>query len=445
MSNFTQPEIKTALPGPKAAALIARDKAVMSTSFSREYPFVVERGDGIWLWDIDGNRFMDMMAGIATSSTGYNHPEITKVIKEQVDKYLHLSSPVFYNPIQTEYAEKFAPLAPIKGNGKNRVFFGNSGTEAWEGAIKLARHKTGRQNIICFYGAFHGRTMGSLTSNASKVVQRKGFGPLVPGFYHAFYPSNFICPHDKETPHTVKGCISFIKDYLFKKMVSPDEVAAIALEPIQGEGGYIVPPKEFLQEIRKLCDEHGILLIVDEVQSGMGRTGKMFALEHFDVKADIITAAKGIASGMPLAAFIANESVMDWPLSAHGSTFGGNPVSLAAAIKTLDLLQGGLMDNAAQVGKAMLKRLKPMVDKYPMIGDVRGFGLMIGVEIVKNKKEGVLPDADIRDKIIQECFKRGLLMLGCGSHAIRFCPPLVLTEEQAMVALDIFEEALKAV
>lgn len=443
--THTHPEIKTALPGPKAAEMIARDKAVMSTSFARDYPFVVEHGEGPWLWDVDGNRFLDLMAGIAVSSTGYHHPEITRVVKEQADKYLHLSSPVFYNPIQTEYAEKLAPLVPIKGNGKNRIFFGNSGTEAWEGAIKLARYKTGRQNIIVFYGAFHGRTYGAISANASKVGQRRGFGPLNSGFYHAFYPSEFLCPHDKETPHSVKGCISFIKDVLFKKMVAPDEVAAIALEPIQGEGGYIVPPKEFLQEIRKICDEHGILLIVDEVQSGFGRTGKLFAIEHFDIKADIITMAKGIASGMPLAAFVANEQVMDWPLGAHGSTFGGNPVSLAAAIKTLELLQDGLMENATLVGNKMLDRLRPMVSQYDMIGDVRGIGLMIGVEIVKNKANGVLPDAERRDRIIQECFKRGLLMLGCGTHAIRFCPPLILTPEQADVALDIFEHALQSV
>ena len=443
--TYTHPEIKTALPGPKGKEIIARDKAVMSTSFARDYPFVVEKGEGPWLWDVDGNRFLDLMAGIAVSSTGYHHPEITQAVKDQADKYLHLSSPVFYNPIQTQYAEKLAPLVPIKGNGKNRIFFGNSGTEAWEGAIKLARYKTGRPNIICFYGAFHGRTYGAISANASKVGQRRGFGPLSGGFYHAFYPSEFVCPHDKETPSTTKGCISFIKDYLFKKMVSPDEVAAIALEPIQGEGGYIVPPKEFMQEIRKLCDEHGILLIIDEVQSGFGRTGKLFATEHFDIKADIITAAKGIASGMPLSAFIANEAVMDWPLGAHGSTFGGNPVSLAAAIKTLELIQDGLMENAATVGEKMLTRLKNMVGKYDMLGDARGLGMMIGLEIVKDKNAGVMPDAETRDKIIQACFKRGLLMLGCGTHAIRFCPPLILTEDQANVALDIFEETLQSV
>jgi 4-aminobutyrate aminotransferase len=265
---------------------------------------------------------------------------------------------------------------------------------------------------------------------------------LVPGYYHAFYPTEYVVPFNKETPHTVKGCIDFIKDYLFTKMVSPDEVAAIALEPIQGEGGYIVPPKEFLEEIRKICDEHGIMMIVDEVQSGMGRTGKMFALENFGVKADIVTTAKGIASGMPLGAFIANESTMDWPVSAHGTTFGGNAVSLAAAAATLKLLEGGVMANAAKVGKMMKDRLQKI--QHPSIGNVRGIGLMIGVEIVKNKNSGVLPDVANRDKILQECFKRGLLMLGCGSNAIRFCPPLILSEAEANAGLDIFEEALKS-
>jgi 4-aminobutyrate aminotransferase len=443
MTHYTHPEIKTALPGPVGAGIIARDKSVMSSSLVRDYPFVVSHGEGVWVWDVDGNRYLDMMAGIATSSTGYQHPEISKAIKEQVDKYLHMASPVFYNPIQTQYAEMLAPKVPIKGNGKNRIFFSNSGAEAWDGAMKLARWKTGRQNFICFYGCFHGRTFGGFSSNASKVVQRRGFGPGVPGIYHAFYPTDYVVPSDKETPHSVKGCISYIKDYLFSKLVAPDEVAAIALEPVQGEGGYIVPPREFMVEIRKICDEHGILLIADEVQSGMGRTGKLFAMEHFDVKPDIVTIAKGIASGMPLSAFVANEDVMSWPLSAHGSTFGGNPVSLAAAIKTLELLQGGLTENAARVGDHMLKRLQKI--QHPSIGNVRGLGLMIGVEIVKQDGKKIMPDATKRDAIIQACFKRGLLMLGCGSHAIRFCPPLVLTREQADVALDLFEDALKSV
>ncbi len=444
MTKYTHPEIKTTMPGPNAKRVIEQDKAYMTSSTARDYPFVISHGEGSWVWDVDGNRFLDLMAGIAVSSTGHSHPEVVKAVKDQADKFFNMCGHVFYNQGQAEYAERLTKLAPIKGNGKNRVFFCNSGAEAWEGAIKLARYKTKRQNVICFYDAFHGRTLGSITANASKVVQRRGYGPLVPGYYHAFYPKTYKCPADAETPYTVKGCIDYIKNYLFAKMVSPDEVAAIAFEPIQGEGGYIVPPVEFLQEIRKICDEHGILMIVDEVQSGMGRTGKLFAIEHFGVKPDIITTAKGIASGLPLAAFIANESVMEWAVSAHGTTFGGNAVAMAAAAKTMDLLQNGLMDNAAKVGAKMLERLKTFVAKYECVGDVRGHGLMIGVEIVKGKKANVQPDAATRDKILQECYKRGLLMLGCGSHAIRFCPPLVLTEAEAMVGLDLFEDALKS-
>ena len=441
--TYTHPEIKTALPGPKAAAVIALDGQVMTSSVARDYPFVISHGEGAWVWDVDGNRFLDMMAGIAVSSTGHSHPEVVKAIKDQTDKFVNMCGHVFYNQGQAEYAARLTKLAPIKGNGKNKVFFCNSGAEAWEGAMKLAKYATKRPNIICFYGAFHGRTWASISTNASKVTHRKGFGVMVPGIYHAFYPKTFKCPYDAEIPMSVKGCIAYIKEVLFAKMVAPEDVAAIALEPIQGEGGYIVPPIEFMQELRKICDEHGIMLICDEVQSGMGRTGKLFAVEHFGIKPDIITSAKGIASGLPLGAFIANEDVMKWGVAAHGTTFGGNAVAIAAAAKTLDLLEGGLMANAAAVGAKMLERLKTMIAKYDCIGDVRGIGLMIGIEIVKDKKTNVQPDTKTRDKIQSECFKRGVLMLGCGSHGIRYCPPLVLTESQAMVALDILEDVLK--
>lgn len=443
--KYTKPDIKTALPGPKAQAIIATDKGAMTTSAAREYPFVIDHGVGSWLWDVDGNRFLDFMSGIAVSSTGHSHPEVIAAVKEQADKFFNMCGHVFYNPQQAEYAARLTKLAQIKGNGKNRVFFCNSGAEAWEGAIKLARYKTKRQNVICFYGAFHGRTMGAVSANASKVPQRRGFGAMSPGYYHAFYPKPYKCPHDAEIPTSVKGCIAYIKEHLFTKMVSPDEVAAIALEPIQGEGGYVVPPVEFLQEIRKICDEHGIMMVVDEVQSGMGRTGTLFAMDYFGVKPDIITAAKGIASGLPLGAFIANEAVMDWPEAAHGTTFGGNALAIAAASKTLDLLEGGLMDHAAKVGKAMLARLQNMVATHPIIGDVRGVGLMIGAEIVKDKDSGPQPFYEARNKILQECFKRGLLTLGCGTSTIRFCPPLVISEEEAMAGLDIFEEAVSTV
>ena len=440
-TNYTHPEIKTAVPGPKGMAIIERDKLSLSPSCYREYPLVVSHGQGSWLWDVDGNRYLDLMAGIATCATGHSHPEVVQAITEQAGKFLHICSMDFYFDSMAEYADRLTSKAQIKGNGNNKVFFANSGAEAWEGAIKLARYKTKRPNIIAFYGAFHGRTQAAITANASKTRQRRGFGPLAPGFYHSFYP-NPAAP-DKSMPHTTEACIAFLKDYLFGKMVSPDEVAAIVLEPIQGEGGYIVPPKDFIREIRKICDEHGILLIADEIQSGMGRTGKLFAMEHFDVKPDIICVAKGIASGLPLSAFIANEEVMDWPVAVHGSTFGGNPVAMAAAAKTLDLLEGGLMANAAKVGDVTMKRLQAI--QHPAIGDVRGIGLMIGVEIVKNVKGQLTQDPEGREKLIMESFKRGLLLLACGTSTVRICPPLVLTEDQANVAMDLFEDALKTI
>jgi len=439
MNEFIHPEIKGPVPGPKGKEIIARDELHMSTSCYREYPLVIDHGKGVWVWDVDGNRYLDLMAGIATCSTGHSHPEVVQAIKDQAEKFLHICSMDFYFDLQARFAERLSDKVQIKGNGKNRVFFANSGAEAWEGAVKLAHYKTGRQNVICFYGAFHGRTYGGISANASKMRQRSRFGPLVPGFYHAFYPNSSRM--DKEMPHTTEACINFIKDYLFAKMVSPDEVAAIALEPIQGEGGYLVAPPEFLKAIRQICDEHGILMIADEIQSGYGRTGKFMAMEHSGVKPDIVCVAKGIASGLPLSAFIANETVMDWPVAVHGSTFGGNPVAMASAVKTLDLIEGGMMDNAAKVGEKMLKRLREMQKKYPIIGDVRGVGLMIGVEIIKGDKH----DPAMREKIILKSFEKGLLFLGCGKSTVRICPALMITEEQAMAGLDIFEEVLKSV
>lgn len=438
--TFTHPEIKTAMPGPKGKEIIARDEAHMSTSCYREYPLVIERGEGVWVYDVDGNRHLDMMAGIATCATGHSHPEVVQAIKDQAEKFLHICSMDFYFDLQARYAERLTKIVPVKGDGHNRVFFANSGAEAWEGAIKLARYKTGRPNVICFYGAFHGRTQNGISANASKFRQRRKFGPLSSGFYHAFFPNGNA--RDKTVPYTTEDCIAFIKNYLFDKVVSPDEVAAIAMEGIQGEGGYIVPPKEFVQELRKLCDEHGIMLIADEIQSGFGRTGKFLAMEHYGVQPDIVCLAKGIASGLPLSAFVANAKIMDWPVGVHGSTFGGNPVAMAAAEKTLELIiDGGMMDNAAKVGDAMLKRLNDMKAKYPVIGDVRGIGLMIGVEIVEN---GTL-SPKLREKIILDSFAKGLLFLGCGTSTIRMCPPLMITHEQAMAALDIFEDILKSV
>jgi 4-aminobutyrate aminotransferase len=437
--TYTHPEIKTALPGPEGQKIIERDKLSLSPSCYREYPLVIDHGKGPWVWDVDGNRFLDLMAGIATTSTGHSHPEVVQAIKDQAEKFLHICSMDFYFDVMAKYGQALTNKVQIKGNGKNKVFFANSGAEAWEGAIKLAKYKTGRPNIIAFYGAFHGRTLAAITANASKTRQKAKFGPLASGFYHGFFSNENAV--NKSVPHTAEACLAFIKDYLFAKMVSPDEVAAIVMEPIQGEGGYIVPSKEFVQGLRSICDEHGILLIADEIQSGFGRTGKFGAMEHFDVKPDIVCLAKGIASGLPLAAFVANEGVMDWPVAVHGSTFGGNPVAMAAAAKTLELIEGGLMENAGKVGGLMIERLQEMQKKFDFINDVRGIGMMIGVEIGKDGKL----DGALREKIIDKCFYKGVLLLACGASVIRFCPPLILTADQANVGLDIFEEVLKGV
>ncbi len=439
-----KPHIKTrSLPGPKARKIISRDKKTMSPSNPHAFPFVFSHGKGNNVWDVDGNCFLDLAAGIATASTGYNNPKVNKAIKAQTDQFLSMCSAVFYNQIQVDVGERIAQLAQIKGNGKNRIFFGNSGAEVWEGAIKLARYHTGRKAIIAFYGGFHGRTYGGIGATATKVYYRKGFGPMLPELYHAFYPRPYQCPENVEYPTTAQGCLDYIEKMLFEKIIHPSEVAAIALEPIQGEGGYVVPPTEFIKGIRRICDKHRILMIADEVQSGMGRTGKVFAMEHFGVKPDIICTAKGIASGMPLAAFIANEKTMNWPEGAHGSTFGGNAVSLAAANATLDLLQDKLMENAQKVGDYILERIQLWPSQYACVGNVRGLGLMIGIEIVKNKKTNVEPNIKKRDQIIQKAFKKGLLMLGCGNSSIRLSPPLTLTKNDAKTALDIIEGLLK--
>ena len=443
---MSQISIKTALPGPKAKAIIEQDHKYLSTSRYQMYPFVLAKGEGCYVEDVDGNVFMDLHAGIAVTSTGHNHPEVNKAVAEQAGRYLHNCGNVFYNDMQGGYAKRLAEATPINNSDKNRVFFCNTGAEAWDGALKLARYATGRQNVICFYNGFHGRTFGGISANSSKVVQRRGFGPLLPGMHFAYFPRNYECPSNPPYPTTTEGCLEYIKDVLFKKVVAPDEVAAIALEPVQGEGGYVVPPKEFVQGLRKICDEYGILLIADEVQSGMGRTGKLYAMEHFDVKADIVTTAKGIASGMPIAAFIASDDVMRWPEGAHGSTYGGNPVAVAAASKTLDLLQDGLADNAAEVGGYFIEKLNGLKFKYEgSIGDVRGLGLMIGVEFVQTVDGRTQPNADLRDKVIEKAFEHGLLTLACGNSTVRFCPPLIITKTEVDIIIDIMEKVFAEV
>jgi 4-aminobutyrate aminotransferase len=386
---------------------------------------------------VDGNVFLDCTAGIAVASTGHSHPAVVKAIVEQSQKFLHMSGTDFYYELQARLGEELSAIAPMKG--PHRSFFGNSGTEANEAALKLAKYHTKRSSVIAFFGAFHGRSMGSLSLTASKVRQRQGFGPLVPGTYHAPYPDVYRSGMSPDA--TTAQCIDFIEQQLFVHLVAPDEVAAVMVEPIQGEGGYLVPPDSFLQRLREITGRHGILLIVDEVQSGMGRTGDMFAIEHAGVEPDIVTMAKGIASGLPLGVTVAPATIMSWPPGTHASTFGGNPVACAAAITTIALLRESLMENAAIVGAHLIDGARALMDKHPLIGDVRGRGLMVGIELVRDRKTKERATSE-RDALVKECFRRGLLVLGAGRNAIRLSPPLVLTKEQADTALAILDQAL---
>jgi 4-aminobutyrate aminotransferase len=436
------PNIKTELPGPKAKAIIDRDTAVVSPSYTRAYPLVMARGEGAVIEDVDGNLFLDCAAGIAVTSTGHSHPEVVKAIIEQAQKYIHISGTDFFYEPQVRVAEAIAAIAPIQG--PVRAFLGNSGTEAVEACIKLARYATKRQGIIAFLGSFHGRSMGALSLTASKAVQRRGFAPFVPGVYHAPYADCYRCPLGLNSESCAAECLDFIEDQIFLHLVSPDEVAAIVIEPIQGEGGYVVPPQQFLERLSALARQHGILLVADEVQSGMGRTGRMFACEHYGLEADIVAVAKGVASGMPLGVTAARASLMAWPPGAHASTFGGNPVSCAAALATIALLQDRLVANAAEVGAYMLDALRDMQQRHPLIGDVRGKGLMIGVELVRDRQTKERA-AEERDAVVDAAFRRGVLFLGAGKNAVRISPPLVLTKPQAEVAIRVLEEALTEV
>ena len=421
----------------KTKNYIARDAANISPSYTRSYPFVMAKGLGSEVWGIDGNRYIDFATGIAVTNTGHSHPAVVQAIKDQADQFLHMSGTDFYYPSQIELAERLNKVAPIFGPTK--VFFGNSGAEAVEAAMKLARWYTRRPRYLAFFGAFHGRTFGALSLTASKTIQREGFSPLLPMVSHAFYPNTYR----NRWPGQDAGAaaLDYIENHLFKTTVPPDEVAAIIVEPILGEGGYIVPPNNFLPGLRRICDEHGIVLVFDEVQTGMGRTGKLFASEHFDVEPDIICLAKGIASGMPLGAIIARSEIMSWPPGAHASTFGGNPISCAASLATLDLLEGGFVHMAAESGAYLKARLREMADHYPQIGDVRGKGLMVGAELVKDRvsKE---PDADLRNLVVDVCYKHGLLMLGCGANSLRFIPALNIPRELLDEGLDLFDRAL---
>lgn len=436
------PDIRTPLPGPKAAALIARDASVISPSYTRSYPLVIARGSGCAVEDVDGNVFLDCAAGIAVNATGHSHPDVVRAVTRQAQQFLHMSGTDFYYEPQVQVAEALAAVAPM--DGPVRAFFGNSGTEAIEACLKLSRYATKRQQFIAFLGGFHGRTMGSLSLTASKTVQRRGFGPLVPGVTHATYAECYRCPVGATPDRCSAECLDPLEHRTLVQLVSPDEVAAVVVEPIQGEGGYLVPPSQFLQRLRELTSRHGILLVVDEVQSGMGRTGRMFAVEHSGVKPDMIAIAKGIASGLPLGVALARAELMSWPPGAHASTFGGNPVACAAALETIRLLNAHLVKNAEVVGERLKAGLAALADKHPLIGDVRGRGLMVGVELVKDRttKERA-PEA--RNAVVLAAFTRGLLILGAGRNTVRFCPPLVLTAAEADTAVRLFDEALTEV
>jgi 4-aminobutyrate aminotransferase len=436
------PRIAGPLPGPNARRIVEQDDRYISPSYTRSYPMVAKRGLGTRVEDVDGNIFLDFAAGIAVTSTGHCHPEVVAAIREQAGELIHMSGTDFYYEGMVTLAERLSAIAPMPG--PHRFYYGNSGAEAVECALKLARYHTGRQQVIAFFGAFHGRTMGALSLTGSKPQQKRRFSPLVPGVTHVRYPYAYRgCsggPQEEEA--FALGCARYIEEKLFKTTVPPEEVAAIFVEPIQGEGGYVVAPTIFMQELRRICDRHGILLVADEVQSGAGRTGKWWAIEHTGVQPDIVCMAKGIASGMPLGICMSRAEIMDWKPGSHASTFGGNPVAIAAALATIDVLERQGIANAARVGSAVLERLKTWVATHPIIGEVRGRGLMIGIEIVKNQQTREVGGA-WRDRIVELAFEQGLLILGCGETSIRLAPPLIVNDHEAAIALDILEECVK--
>ena len=427
------------LPGPKAKAIIERDQAVISPSYARAYPFVMDRGSGCEVWDVDGNHFLDFAAGIAVTATGHSHPKVVEAIKKQADKFLHISSD-FYHENWVELGERLDQIAPFKEDAVS--FMTNSGTESVETAIKLARYHTGATQFIGFLGAFHGRTLGSLSFTASKPLYHEGFYPLMNGVVHAPYPNTYR-PLLLSRPGEDYGVtvVRYMEEQVLGKLLPAEDVAGILVESIQGEGGYVVPTPGFFPALRDLCDRHDILLIVDEVQSGMGRTGKWWAIEHFGVEPDIVCVGKGIASGIPLGAIIARKSIVTWPLGSHGNTYGGNPIACAAALATLDLIQDEYLENVNDVGEYALDALKEIAVRHPSIGQVRGKGLMIGVEFVKNAQTRE-PAHDLRERVVQHAFERGLLTLGCARSTIRISPPLSITRGEMDGGLEIFEEAI---
>jgi 4-aminobutyrate aminotransferase len=437
------PRLVTPLPGPRARAIVEADDRLLSPSYTRSYPLVAKRGRGLRVEDADGNEFLDFAAGIAVVSTGHCHPEVVAAIQKQAGELIHMSGTDFYYESLVTLSERLSAIAPMPG--PHRFYYGNSGAEAIECALKVARYHTGRQNMIAFFGAFHGRTMGALSLTASKPQQKRRFSPLVPGVTHVRYPYPYrgCSGGPQEADAFALGCARYIEDKLFRTVLPPEEVAAIFVEPIQGEGGYLVAPTIFLQELRRICDKYGILLVADEVQSGAGRTGNWWAIEHSGVQPDIVCMAKGIASGMPLGVCMTRADIMDWKPGSHASTFGGNPVCIAAALATLDVLEREGRSNAAVQGDRIMTRLRGWLANHPVLGEVRGRGLMIGLEIVKSQETREAAPA-LRDRIVDLAFERGLLILGCGENSIRLAPPLIVREEEAAIALDILEECITA-
>src|SRR5436190_555319 len=437
-SKSARTKLKGPLPGPNAKRVLEGDERYISPSYTRSYPLVAKQGRGVVVIDVDGNEFLDFSSGIAVTSTGHCHPDVVVAIQKQAGELIHMSGTDFYYESLVTLAERLSKIAPMPG--PHRVYYGNSGAEAVECALKLARYHTKRQLVIAFFGAFHGRTMGALSLTASKPQQRRRFGPSLPGVTHVLYPDVY-----RKGEGDALACARFIEDKVFKTTLAPEEVAAIFVEPVQGEGGYVPAPTVFVQELRKFCDRHGILLVTDEVQSGAGRTGKWWAVEHTGVHPDIVCMAKGIASGMPLSIMMTKAEIMDWVPGSHASTFGGNPICIAAALATLDVIEReGLLHNAEEVGNHMLKRMADWPKKHALVGDVRGRGLMIGVEIVKDKRTKQYAGAE-RDRIVELAFERGVLFLGCGPSTIRLAPPLVVTKDEADVALEVLDECIKIV
>jgi 4-aminobutyrate aminotransferase len=434
------PRLLMPLPGPNAKRVVEQDAKYVSPSYTRDYPFVAKRGSGAMVEDVDGNTFLDFAAGIAVCATGHCHPEVVRAIQEQAAELIHMSGTDFYYESLPQFAAKLGAISP--GQEEKRVYFGNSGAEAIEAAIKLVKYHTKRDKLIAFHGAFHGRTMGALSLTASRAVQRKGFGTLLSGVFHMPFPDTYRGTYGIRPEHASADCLSYLENELFRRRVDPEEVAGIFIEPIQGEGGYILAPAEFLQGLHKICRKYGILLVADEVQSGMGRTGKWWAIDHASVEPDIICTAKGIASGVPLSAVIARASVMNWKPGAHASTFGGNPVCIAAAMATVRLLEEKYMDNARRVGDFILRKTADWIERFKNVGEVRGRGLMIGIEFVRDQKTKEKAP-ELRNRIIQLAFHKGLLVLGSGDTTLRFCPPLVIDEEQAEFAVRTLGECIQ--